>query len=320
MSRRTMRSVCVLVLMAWFALSGVAAAAPIFERGKLRHDNLDRTFLYFLPRNVPKDAKLPLVLLLHGGLSSGAKVLRDTTLPYIAERNGFILVAPDGLNETWNDGRDGFISNGKSDADDTGFLLTLLKSMITDHNADPNHIFIAGISNGGMMTYRMICQRGDLFAGAAVFSATVPRSWLKDCPSNTPVPLLMTLGTDDPLVSWQGGIAKRNGVDMASAMDTFTFFQVRAACKSTDKVEVADRTPQDGSNITQLSGKSCKAPVVFLVVNRGGHQWLNHQGVTGLQVLLGNVNRDLDSGEVIWEFFQYLDRRATKAKSNSEEP
>ncbi len=316
MSVWKVRLVCVVTLIIFSCFSFSAGAAS-FQRGKLRHDGLDRTYLYFIPPDTTKNSKLPLVLLLHDGLGSGAKVLRDTTLPSLAERHRFILLAPDGVNETWNDGRDGYISNGKSDADDVGFLLTLLKSMIMNNNADPNHIFITGISNGGMMAYRMICDRGDLFAGAAAFSATMPRAWFRDCHSNTPVPLLMSIGTDDPLVNWNGGVAKRNGVDMASAMDTFTFFQVRAGCKSTDRTEVPDLSPLDKSSVTQLSGKSCAAPIVFFVVNGGGHQWLNHQGVTGLQVLLGNVNRDLDSGQVIWEFFQYLDRKTTKTNQKA---
>lgn len=167
------------------------------------------------------------------------------------------------------------------------------------------------------MVYRMICERGDLFAGAAVFSATMPRAWLKDCPSNAAVPLLITLGTEDPLVNWMGGITKRNGVDMASAMDTFTFFQVKASCKSTDKTQVPDRSAQDRSTVTQLTGKSCVSPTIFLVVNGGGHQWPNYRGATGLQVLLGNINRDIDSGEVIWGFFKDLSRNAAKTEKQS---
>ena len=40
--------------------------------------------------------------------------------------------------------------------------------------ADPNRIYLSGISNGGVMALRLACDTPELFAAVGVFLASMP--------------------------------------------------------------------------------------------------------------------------------------------------
>lgn len=44
--------------------------------------------------------------------------------------------------------------------------------LIEKYKVDENRIFVTGWSNGGFMTYRLVCEMSDRIAGAAPFAAT----------------------------------------------------------------------------------------------------------------------------------------------------
>src|SRR5579885_723861 len=63
---------------------------------------LERTYLIQKPAG---NGPFPLVVLLHGGTQTASQVWAETSLPTLAARDNFILVAPNGVNKHWNDGR-----------------------------------------------------------------------------------------------------------------------------------------------------------------------------------------------------------------------
>ncbi len=42
---------------------------------------------------------------------------------------------------------------------------------MTDHNIDPERIYVTGWSNGGFMTWRLVCELGDQIRAAVPFAA-----------------------------------------------------------------------------------------------------------------------------------------------------
>jgi polyhydroxybutyrate depolymerase len=42
--------------------------------------------------------------------------------------------------------------------------------LINKYKADPKRIFVSGISNGAIMSYRLACELSDRLAGAAIFA------------------------------------------------------------------------------------------------------------------------------------------------------
>ncbi len=87
----------------------------------------------------------PTVIVLHGALGTGAGTARTTGFAEAAAKRGFTAVFPDGLGRQWNDGRAG----GPGGPDDIGFIRALVKRLVAEGDADPQRIYLAGISNGG---------------------------------------------------------------------------------------------------------------------------------------------------------------------------
>ena len=113
----------------------------------------------------------PTVIVLHGATITAAQTARSSGFAEAAAAGGFAAVFPQGVNRQWNDGReDGRISS----IDDVGFLRQLVDELVRRGIADRERIYLAGISNGGMMTFRMLCEASELFAGAATIIANMP--------------------------------------------------------------------------------------------------------------------------------------------------
>jgi len=93
-----------------------------------------------------------------------------------------------------------------TDPDDSGYLASLIVTMEANYGVDPAHVFVAGMSSGGMMTQRMCIDHADLVAACAPVSGTV---WVGTPTSNLPVQPVSILefhGDIDPLIRYCGGL------------------------------------------------------------------------------------------------------------------
>jgi poly(3-hydroxybutyrate) depolymerase len=63
-------------------------------------DGRERTFTVFIPTSLATDRPAPLVFQLHGGKGTGVETDGLTKLNALAEKAGFITVAPDGVEKT----------------------------------------------------------------------------------------------------------------------------------------------------------------------------------------------------------------------------
>ncbi|MCU0633598.1 MAG: alpha/beta fold hydrolase, partial [Gemmatimonadaceae bacterium] len=198
-----------------------AVADTGFTRHTLTIDGRPRSYLVRVPAR-PLRAGANLVLMLHGGGGSAAKLIglgRGRAAPYrqwvpIAEREGLVLVAPDGLGNAsgtqgWNDCRSD--ATDVPTGDDVRFLLALADTVARRTGATPGRLLVVGTSNGGMMTLRLAIEAPSRVAAAAPIVASMPAR--SECRAPTvPVPMLLINGTADPLVPYAGGqVAERFG-------------------------------------------------------------------------------------------------------------
>ena len=68
--------------------------------------------------------------------------------------------------------------------------------------ATPDRLYWTGISNGAMMTMRLMLQAPDRVSGAATVAGSLPAPF--DGGPAEPVPVLVQHGTADPLVPYGG--------------------------------------------------------------------------------------------------------------------
>lgn len=152
------------------------------------------------PPDVEPGERLPVVFLLHGFSDGPVEVRTSGDWANAVVRHRFILVTPTGVAGSWNAGGCCGIAKGTG-IDDVSYLGSLIGDIGRRPDVDPDRIFMAGFSNGGMMTYRFLCVGSDLLAGAA----SVSGSKVIDCAPKTPLPILHVHGTADDTVPYEGG-------------------------------------------------------------------------------------------------------------------
>lgn len=274
---------------------------------RLTFDGVRRSYLIEVPSGV---RPFPVLVLLHGGTEDAEQVWRQTSLPTLARREGFILVAPNALDRHWNDGRGTVLGGVPSTADDVGFLKRVITEVIARDGGNPKAVFMVGASNGGFMTMHFACQAPGILRAASYAISDLPVAEESHCAA-PPMPWLAMNGTADPIVPFDGMKAGtvKNGTPqpaLLSADATFDFWAVRDHCGAfISKTTLPHLNPGDP---TWAEERVCKGigglPSIQYVFHGGGHSWPNLQYGPLIRSIIGDSNQDVDAGQIIWSFFK----------------
>ncbi len=286
-------------------------------------DGEARAYSVYTPANYQAGA--PAVVLLHGGGSGMRTALGpfNTTRRWVdhAESDGFLLIAPNGYNETrsdglgdqqsWNDIRDD-LSGRTSLEDDTGFILALLDDIQAAREHDPTQVFVTGSSNGGFMTFGLLIEQSSHFIGGASFIAALPEEVVPNPLSPTPVMILN--GTNDLLVRFQGGPVGEDGAPSRSVQDTIDYWLANneADVAAAISTQLPDRAPADGCQIIETTYPSLinDDPAVLVYIALGGGHNIPDPNAPNFtpenEPILGPRCRDVDGVDLAFQFFQTL--------------
>ncbi len=207
---------------------------------------LDRSYLVQPAPGARGLGRLPVVVLLHGGLQSAEDIWRETSLPTLGAREGFLVVAPEALARHWNDQR-----SPTATVDDVRFLKAVIADVIAQDHGDSSAVFMVGSSHGGFMTMRFACDAGETLRAAASLLSTMPDALARNCKSPRPLPWLAVNGTEDPSVPFGGqvdGTVRRGEIQVGlrSADDTFRFWADRDGCAAPVAREALTDQAEDG--------------------------------------------------------------------------
>lgn len=287
-------------------VSGPAAAETFQDR--IESGGRERSFIVVVPESAKRGERLPTVIALHGALMSGTSMKKIFGMDGLAERDKFAVVYPDGVRRRWNDGRE-----GAGRPDDVRFIRRLAEHLVRSGLADPKRLYLVGVSNGGMLTYRVACEAPGVFAAYAAVIANMPERVAEDCPARGGgAPMLIINATDDPVVPWEGGEIgrfRRQG-EVLSTPDTVRFWRRYNKCSEKSQMKpLPDKDRTDGSTVLARQFGDCQsdAAVVLLTVEGGGH--LPPGADIGnrplLQSILGGpANQDISAADVSWKFFK----------------
>jgi polyhydroxybutyrate depolymerase len=265
---------------------------------------LSRTFRWHVPNVQVGIQRLPIIVLLHGGGGSGASI-GNITHPNggfngFADQKGFIAIYPDALDGNWNDGRDTI----RHKNDDVGFITAAIDHVAKAQAVDLNRVYVAGISNGGMMAQRFACDAPQRVSAIAVVASALPRALANQCKTSSATPVIFLTGEADPLVPFAGGQIKAGlGGDMLSAEATVNFWVNKNSALFQGTRKLPDTDPKDGTT-TYLDSYQSKGriSVAFYKIVGGGHTWPG--GTQYLpRMLVGTVATDFSANQVIWDFF-----------------
>lgn len=295
------------LLMLLFLLPSLAVASVETRRVEITHDGRARGAILDAAPGL-RDA--PLLVALHGGIG-GASLVRRRAGVSLAHR-GWAVLWPEADGQ-WNDGRLDRRGRPFGGADDVGFLRALVGELADAGMVDPERVFFAGPSIGGMMTLRMLCEAPDLVAGVAVAIAAQPADL--SCPDDGPPrPALFLHGEADPLVPPEGGrlgggaLLVRDRGGLRSAAETAGLLARRNGCDGFVEREIGRPPPGDETRAFRRDYDGCAAPLVHIVVKGGGHTWPGSRAFGGQSLFVGETSQAISATREIERFLEDLAR------------
>ena len=274
----------------------------------------ERSYRVYVPSKLAQPA--PLVLMLHGGGGSGSgqELLTKGGFNRIADRDGLIVLYPDGVDRNWNDGRSDVNSRAfKENVDDVGFLTALVEKISHDYSIDRQRVFVTGMSNGGFMSFRLACDAADRFLAAAPVVAGLSVDLGARCKPKRPVSIAILNGTEDPLVPWNGGHVSALGIKRGqtwSAVQSYEKWIELDGCTVRFDEPELNKQPDDGTSLLRHRAVNCSAgaEVRLYEIRGGGHNWPRGAKYLG-EFLVGRVSQEFDGNEEIWAFFKSVPKQ-----------
>ncbi|WP_428486862.1 alpha/beta hydrolase family esterase [Rhodopila sp.] len=285
---------------------------PIYQ---IRVGDQMRSYSLDQPHADRAHARLPIIIYLHGvgtHITDTLEIRYNMPFAKLPGLEAALIVYPQGADRNW-DSIPGRIDtwhrlsdiNGEQ-VDDIGFLRALIADLVTHYNGDAARVYVVGVSAGGYMTARVACELGDSVTAVADVIATAHRSQLRDCPNSRPIPFLLLASTTDP-VNPYAGRAGDEVSDLASAVETVSFFVQHNGCTSRreEPLPHLDRDVPSTVTLTRYADCAQGADVLFYRVDGSGHSVPSTAPPEpGSWEANGARNRDIETAQVVWSFFQ----------------
>lgn len=271
--------------------------------GSLTVDNRCRTYLMYVPKNLPADTPVPVVLVLHGAGTNALFQIPFCGLSEEAERSKFVAVYPNGTGFgpflTWNAGS--YRGPGEAgEVDDVKFLNQLLDVVAQRVNVDDRRVYACGFSGGGMMCYRLASELSQRIAAIGVIAGSLT---VDDPQPTRPVPVIHFHGTADAIVPFDGpNDSIPSFLTFRSVAETVDAWRTLIEAPETPTVTPLPDLANDGTSVTrQVYGPGRDgARVELYEIDGGGHTW---PGRTPPWRFLGLSTRDIDANALLWSFF-----------------
>lgn len=267
------------------------------------HGGLKRDYIVHVPAGLPKDRPAPMLLALHGGGGDMDFQADNYGLKQKADQAGFIAVFPNGYSRfpsgilaTWNAGT----CCGKAvenSIDDVGFLKAVIERVSRQASVDRTRVYATGMSNGGLMSYRLACELPTMIRAIAPVAGTDNTA---ACKPSRPVPVIHFHAKDDSHVLFTGG----------SGPDALTKTNFTSVPVTIEKWVGINHAGSRAKRVLAVPGATCElhtagpggAPVKLCATDTGGHSW------PGMPSRRANKSPSMaiSANELMWEFFASL--------------
>ena len=313
-----------LTLAMGLAIAGCASTAEyspaadgktVTRKTQIRYNGMPRSYNIHIPAGYEPQNAVPLVIVVHGAISTAAQIEEQTGFSSLADRFGFAVSYPNGIGifgllQHWNAGH----CCGKAvadDWDDIGFIDETIADARRFINIDPSRIYMTGFSNGGMFTHRYGAERASTLAAIAPLAGPLGGSAGPDDPEwrvpppQVPLPVIAFHGTGDDKVPYSGGASggDPDGRQYLSAQESARFWVEQNDCNSKPQKEEL----REGSvALTSWDACSDKVSVKLYSVRGWDHQWPGPYFTDLLEP--ENPLHGFDAAEIIWQFFRKYKR------------
>ncbi len=234
-------------------------------------DDQNRIFTLYIPDRYDKSQGSPLLFAFHGTPGNGPGMRKSTHLDEIADRQGWLISYPDGLNGEW---AAGCLCSGvdRAGINDVEFITRMIARIQSEYIVDTNRIYSVGFSSGGIMNYRISCNLNEIFAATASIASSMTWAQAETCTPSKPTPVLAMIGTEDESFPWSGtGMVAGQRMPIDS---TFSFWGRINQCDHQADVDYSQ--PKDNGlpvRREQFPGCAAQSEVVLYAIEGGTHVW-----------------------------------------------
>ena len=262
----------------------------------------DRSTTLTMPGGHVYGRPLPLVIALHGYSSSGYVNAWWMGLYNSVHENEHLLMTPDGTIDWfglryWN-ATDACCNLFDTAVDDVAFIESLIDEAVANYGADPRGVVLIGHSNGGFMSHRMACDKGNMIESIISLNGATWDNFDNKCPDTGRPNILHIHSTLDNVIQYDGGIL--NGAQYPSAQQTTSSWAARSGCdENWTNTRSIDLTYSFGFETDSLEHLNCSDEnrVAHWRINNGSHNpYLNSPGWANntLEWALEDFIRDSD--------------------------
>lgn len=284
--------------------AGPASALPVGRSGgELTVNGQQRTYRMYRPASLPATGGVPLVVVLHGAVGTGAQAEDAYGWNAQADTGGFLVAYPDGIRRAWNVSPECCGVPARDGIDDVGFIEQLVAAVGRAAPVDPRRVYATGISNGAMLSYRLACDT-KTFAAIGPVAGTM----ISPCPRPEPISIIHIHGTQDRTIPYAGGTGRRENagqgrlpvkIDGPPVPRLLADWRATAGCPQ--PVET-----RRGVVTTAVAACPDGRAVQLITIAEAGHQWPGGASKPGAERLLklDPPSRALRATPTIWEFFK----------------
>jgi polyhydroxybutyrate depolymerase len=247
-----------------------------------------RTYLLYVPEAYTGTKKVPLLFNFHGWGSNAAQQMALADFGPIADRNNFLVVAPNGQDRG---GRHWSFGNEPGLQNDITMVSALLKRLQGSLCVDGRRVYSTGMSDGGAMTSVLACTSADKFAAYAAVAVVVY------CASDEgrAVPIQAYAGSKDPVVPTAGGRVDCCGnPTLPSKASTMARWAKHNGCHGYTDTMIKP-------HVLRRAWRDCKPgrEAVYFLVKGDGHTWPGGRSLGSL----GHATKEIDASKRMWDFF-----------------
>ncbi len=273
-------------------------------------DGRRRHYRVRVPAELDPERPAPLVVALHSAFSTGRQLAAWSGFDARADRDGVVVVYPEGfgilgLLQHWNAGHCCGRAARKG-IDDLGYLDAVVRDARARYAVDPDRLYLAGYSNGGMMAHLFAAARADSVAALAVVAGPVGSATGGEDPviappePGRPVPALVLHGTADVNIPYEGGPAPANpGRRYLPAIESARFWACANGVMGPDPPLHADAR---GIGTRAWGAGTPGREVVLRTLPDWDHAWPGGRFTARLDA--GHPLHGYEAADEIWAFFR----------------
>lgn len=160
------------------------------EQITFKFNGINRSYFIYTPKQI--ESTTPVLVALHGSARTGASMI-DTWRP-LADKYGFIIIAPNGMNMNWS-----------LTTDEANYVAALLNQELGKLHIKNKDIYLFGHSSGARQAIALAVMLPNLFKKVAVHAGTLPSEVNSNNPKPNNTRVALFLGDDDILFPLASG-------------------------------------------------------------------------------------------------------------------